>query len=626
MTSAASTAPVLPPPSSKWHRSLPVLAIFALTFLAYAPIYRAGFIWDDDKHVWQNVLLHSTDGLRRLWTVRDALPQYYPLTHTLFWIEYHLWANNPLGYHTVNVLIHALNAVLVWRILKRLDVPGALLAALLFALHPVHVETAAWISERKNTLSGLFYLLSLSCYLRLPSIRWYFAALILFVCALLSKTVTSTLPAVVLLLIWWRVGRIRWRDVWPLLPFFALGLIAGANTAWLERTHVGAQGPEWRFGATIPREIAARILIAGRDVWFYLAKLLLPYPLMFEYPRWHIHVGELWQFLFPAAVVGLVIALLLLRCRIGRGPATAFLFFIGTLLPALGLTNIYPMRFSFVADHFQYLASIGPLSLAAAGIHRLTHRRSGIAIPPELLIGALGMLTFLRASVFESEKSLYADSISKNPAGWLSQSNYGALLANENHLDEGESHLLASLRLHPDNPVAMLHLGDIAEKRGDFLTALHFDRKAADLNRAMPEPHVAIADTLEKLGDIDGAVEEYTAAVRLQPENAVMRQEFGKLLYKHDRFAEAVVQFDHVLQLMPDSAQARRDRLAALERAGDYDRAAGELHALLATHPDATLYSDLGLVELARHHEAQAIAAFTECLKLNPDQPQALRS
>ena len=342
------------------------------------PALRGGFNWDDDAYVTNNLTLRSVHGLSQIWGQLTATPQYYPLVFTSFWLEYHLWGLNPLGYHVVNVLLHALAAMLLWRVLVRLQLPGAWLAAGIFALHPVAVESVAWVTERKNVLSAVFYFAAALAYLRWRddgttttglratsswrSLVLYLLSLALFICALFSKTVTASLPAALLLVIWWKHGRIAGRDVWPLLPFFVAGAALGLVTSWLERTHVGANGPEWALS------FFDRCLIAGRALWFYAGKLFWPANLTFIYPRWQIDPGIWWQWLFPAAAIALVMILWSLRGRIGRGPLVAVLFFAGTLLPALGFANVYPMRYSFVADHFQYLASVGLIVLAAAGL------------------------------------------------------------------------------------------------------------------------------------------------------------------------------------------------------------------------------------------------------------------
>ena len=372
--------------------------IVAAVLVVYIPVWQAGFIWDDDQYVTKNVTLRDGAGLKRIWLDIGATPQYYPLVFTTFWVERQMWGvTHPAGYHITNVLLHAANAVLVWIALSRLKVPGAWLGAMLFAICPVHVESVAWVTERKNVLSGLFYLAALLAYFRfsgidngndVPSSHWrfYFLSLIFFAAALLSKTVTCTLPVVLGLILWWKTQPLRWQKFIPLIPLALLAVPAAMLTAGIEQRHVGARGPEWDFS------FLERTLIAGRAVWFYVCSIFAPINLMFIYPRWGIDAGQWWQFLFPA---GVLIALGLLwfwRKRLGKGPLVASLFFVGTLTPALGFVNIYPMRFSFVADHFQYLASIGVIALIAAAATRVCARwsRSGrVMLLATTLIGLI---------------------------------------------------------------------------------------------------------------------------------------------------------------------------------------------------------------------------------------------
>ena len=269
-----------------WGASLVLLAC-----VAYWPTLGNGFIWDDDDYVQNNMTLASPAGLRNIWFKLGAVPQYYPLVHSTFWIEHRLWGLDARGYHAVNLLLHALSAVLVWRLLARLAVPGAWLAAAVFAVHPVGVESVAWVTERKNVLSCALALGSMLAYLRFSPAdvasddrargawRYYVLALVLYVAAVLSKTVTASVPAVLLVVYWWKRGRVSGRDVIRLIPFFAWGLGLSAVTVWMEKTFVGAHGEEWNIS---PLE---RMLIAGRALWFYAGKLAWPYPLIFFYPR-----------------------------------------------------------------------------------------------------------------------------------------------------------------------------------------------------------------------------------------------------------------------------------------------------------------------------------------------------
>ncbi|MEJ2431379.1 MAG: hypothetical protein P8075_21060 [Deltaproteobacteria bacterium] len=313
-----------------------------LTLLAYVPAMQGGFIWDDDSYVTENQTLRSLEGLEKIWVQPNSTPQYYPLVFSSFWLEYKLWGLNPTGYHLVNILLHALSALLLYRLLVYLNVPGAWLAAAVFALHPVHVESVAWVAERKNVLSGFFYFSSAFCLFR------FFG---------LAGEGASTLPAAMLLVLWWKRGSVKGRELAALAPFFALGLAMGLATAWLEKHHVGAMGSQWDLS------LVESFLVAGHALWFYLGKLVWPRELIFNYPRWQVDASIWWQYLYPAGVVLVVVILWLYRKRLGRGPLVGVLFFCGTLFPALGFLDVYPFRYSYVADHFQYLASVGLIVL-----------------------------------------------------------------------------------------------------------------------------------------------------------------------------------------------------------------------------------------------------------------------
>jgi hypothetical protein len=433
--------------------------IILMTLVAYIPAMQGGYIWDDDVHVTDNSTLRTPDGLRRIWFELGAVPQYYPLVHTTFWVEYHLYQLEPFGYHLVNVLLHAFNAVFLWLVLRYLGIPGAWLAAAFFALHPVHVESVAWVTERKNVLSSFFYLAAVLAYLRFVDFEresessfdsdkehhlwlnntrhpWLFYALALFLylCALLSKTVACSMPAAILLILWWKKTRVKWRDILALIPFFTVGVGLGLVTVWMEKYHVGAQGKEWALS------FVDRCLIAGRALWFYASKLVWPHKLIFNYPRWQIDSGVWWQYLFPLAVLGVIFILWLLRSRITKAPLVAVLFFAGTLVPALGFFDVYPMQFSFVADHFQYLASIGLIVLFAAGIMTVLRRLD--PLPSKIGCAACLAVLFVFAfcvwqqgKIYGDSEALYRDTISKNPDAFMPHNNLGNVLFAQGKLD-----------------------------------------------------------------------------------------------------------------------------------------------------------------------------------------------
>ena len=390
MTGAAPAPP-------RAHSAIIAAAIIIATFLASLPAIRSGFIWDDDVHVTKNVTLRSLAGLELIWLRPGATPQYYPLTHTTFWLEWHLWHVDPLGYHVVNVALHASSALLLWRVLALLGLGRAApLAAAIFALHPIEVESVAWITERKNVLSGVFYFASALAFLKSDKPGSYALAVVLFICAVLSKTVAGTLPAALLLMIWWKTGRIRRRDALRVLPMFVIALVMGIVTARMERQTVGAAGPEWAF------TFLERCLIAVRALWFYAYKLLVPINLTFIYPRWTINPHNPLQWMFVLSAIAVVAALFALRNRLGRGPLAAVLFFVGTLMPALGFVNTYPMRYSFVADHFQYLAGIGIIVPGAVGAAWILGQCADLAW---VIPAILGLLTFRQCQMYHDVQS-----------------------------------------------------------------------------------------------------------------------------------------------------------------------------------------------------------------------------
>jgi protein O-mannosyl-transferase len=566
--------------------------VVAATVVAYLPAIGGGFIWDDNMYVTGNTTLRTLDGLRRIWLEPTSIPQYYPLVHTTFWAEYQTWGGaNPQELHLTNVLLHATSALLLWRVLVRLGVPGGWLAAALFALHPVEVESVAWITERKNVLSGVCYLAAALAYLRFDERRragWYALAFVLFVCALLSKTVTASLPVALGIVLWWRRGRLGVRDVVPLVPMVAVGAAMGATTAWLEETHVGAEGAEWAF------TFVERCLIAGRALWFYLATLAWPAPLVFIYPRWTIDAGVWWQYLFPLAAAAAVIALWAARGRLGRGPLAAALFFGVTLVPALGFVNVFPMRFSFVADHFQYHASIGPLVLAAAAATtaatRLAWPVGTRAAGAAVVLGMLATLTWRQAHVYHDLETLYRDTLAKNPSAWMAHNNLGQILDRAGKFQEALDHFRETVRLFPD----------------------------------FPEGHNNLGAALEHLGKTEDALAEYREAVRLLPDYADGNYNLGRVLLGQGHSDEAIPYLATVTRVRPDFAPARRNLARALAATGHGDEAIAQYRESLRIEPgNAQAHLGLGTLLEQRHDVAAAIEQYAAAARLDPKLAEA---
>ena len=519
-------------------------ALVLLVVAAHLMALPAGFVWDDDDYVTENPTLLDARGLARIWTEIGAVPQYYPLVHTTFWIERHLWGERPAGYHAVNVLLHAASALLVWTILRRLNVPGAWLAAALFGVHPVHAESVAWITERKNVLSGVFYLGALLAWIDRRR-GW---SLGLFVGALLSKTVTATLPAVLLLLAWWQRGRITKDDVVPTLPYFALGAGAGALTSWMERFHVGASGGDWALG------FLERIQVAGAAVWFYLGKLLWPHPLMFIYPRWKVDTWGPEAWLAPLAVVAVLAALWKLRGRIGRGPLAAALFFGITLAPALGFVNVYPFRFSYVADHFQYLASLGPLALAAACASRLDRRV--LAPVGAVVLAVLSALTWRQETAYRDEETLWRRTIETNPKVFIAQNNLGGMLMQRGENEAAKIHFQRAAALEPTYPEAYDNLGILLHREGRLDEAIGRYREAIRLDPRYSFAHNNLGISLAEAGRIDEAIASFREAIRLKPDFARAHFNLGVALYKKGDRPGAIAALREAARLAPDDPDA----------------------------------------------------------------------
>ncbi|MEM7227408.1 MAG: O-GlcNAc transferase, partial [Planctomycetota bacterium] len=320
-------------------------AIVVLLCIAYAPVTRAGFIWDDDSYVTKNANVQSPDGVFRFWIPRET-PQFYPLVFSSFWVEFQLWGLDPLGYHIVNVVLHGINAILLWLILIRLRIPGAFVVAALFAVHPIHVESVAWITERKNVLSGMFYLLGMLSYLRFEENLtseprrsaggWYGLAFVAYVAALLSKTITCSLPAALLLIMFWQRRPLNTARIMRIMPFFLIGIPLALITVWLERDHVGASGVDF------DQSFLERCAIASRSLLFYAGKIAVPYELAFFYHRWTIQGINLVSGLAMLTVLSVAITSIVATKRGWRAPFVLLALFAGTAFPALGFFNVYP--------------------------------------------------------------------------------------------------------------------------------------------------------------------------------------------------------------------------------------------------------------------------------------------
>ena len=532
--------------------ALAVLALALLVGVCYLPVMLwGGFVWDD--FIWfrsQAVLEWS--GLSTIWSWPSSIERerhFWPLTYTTFWLEHKIWGLEPAGYHIVNVLLHLLNSLLLWRLLLRLAVPGAWVGAAVFAAHPLHVESVAWVFERKDVLSGLFYLTAVLVWLRFlkqPRPWRYGLALLLFVAGLLSKSIVVTLPAALLIVQWWKTGRIMGKDLQRLAPSFLVALLITAGDLYsydLGRHDLDYSWPE-------------RILIASRAFWFYAGKLAWPTDLAVIYLRWNISLGDPWAWLYLAAALVLAAVLWFTRHRIGRGPLAGALFFAVTLSPALGFVNYGYMTYSFVADRFQYLADIGVMAViigtAMHGASRLSGRlRIGGTGLLVVLLAILGTKTWRQAGLYRDDVTLFNHVISLNPkarnahrnlsiglnkAGRLEEALAAAKIASEQRPDEARSYSLLAriledlqrleeaeenyhrvLELNPRNREALKYLATSYFNRKSYREALDLYRKLAEVEPDNAKTHSNIGATLYSLGQSEAAIGHFQHALSLDP-------------------------------------------------------------------------------------------------------------
>jgi tetratricopeptide (TPR) repeat protein len=613
-----------------------VVLVFALALAIYWPALHGGLVWDDDAHVTRPAL-RSLAGLGRIWFDLHATQQYYPVLFSAFWIEHQLWGGATLGYHLVNVLWHAIACCLLALTLRRLwgtRLPAGIewLPALIFAAHPVCVESVAWISEQKNTLSLVFYLLAALAYLEFDERRRpgsYGLALALFLLALGTKSVTATLPAALLLVLWWKRGRLSWRrDAVPLTPWFCLAIGSGLFTAWIERKLIGAEGAGFDLTGV------QRLLLSGRVIGFYLGKLFWPARLIFIYPRWDVPAASPGWWPWLGAALAATVALWLLRRR-SRGPLAGWLFFVGSLAPALGFFNVYPFLFSYVADHFQYLASLGIIVVAGAGIGLFLSRASrpicagGWALCG-LLVAGLAILSHRQSRMYRDGETLYRVTLARNSGCWMADNNLAAELAESpSGVAEALERYEAALRLRPDYPEAHNNLANLlVTLPGRKPEALaHFER-ALQLRPDLVEADVNLGALLATLpGRMPDALAHYREALRLDPDNSEAEYRFGNLLATlPGREPEAMAHYERALQFSPDLAKAHlnlANLLAALP--GRMPDALAHYREALRIDPDfaAAHYNLAVQLSAMPGRQAEAIAHYEEALRIKPDYAEA---
>jgi len=628
------------------------------TFLAYQPAWHGLTIWDDSEQI-TSAELASLNGLKRIWFEPGVTGHYYPLLDTAFWIQQKLWGGSTQGYHLVGIACHATAALLVLVILRRLQVKGAWLAAAIFALHPVHVESVAWISELKNTMSGIFYLSAVLAYLRFDETRKpssYGLAAGLFLCALLSKSTTVVWPFGILVILWWRRGVLSWkRDALPLIPLLTLAVLDGCVALHVEHGVLGVTGSELQF------TLMQRFLIAGRACWFYLGRLLWPVDLCPIYPRWQINHAAVTDCLYPIGALALLVGLWAVRNK-SRAPLAAMLFFVVTLSPLLGMVSFSYSQYSFVADHFQYLASLGVITLLAASGARFQETRRPFYRPVGIglclaMLAALAGLTWRYSRTFTDLETFARTTLARNPDCWaahdhlgialMSQGklaeaidhfnhalrgnpryvtghyNFGSVLASQGRLEEAVEQYEQALQLQPNFTLAHYNLGCALASQGRFSEAIEQYQQALRLKPDAPRVHNNLGIALASSGKLEEAIEHFGQALRLRPAFADAHFNMGLALSAQKKFGEAIRHYEQTVQLAPDFAAANRELawLLAIREGCTPEEAAraiqlAERARQLAGEQQPVYLNTLAAAYAAAHRFAEAIAIARKALEL----------
>ncbi len=673
-------SPIIHVPQARSETSVPsvlylsVLAgavVIAVTaFLAYLPSINGGFILDDDGLLTENDFIKASDGLYRFWCTTET-PDYWPVTNSNLWIDWRLWGTHPAGYHATNLILHVVESLLIWVILRKLSIPWAFWAALIFALHPVNVESVAWISQRKDMMAMLFFLLSILWYLKadmpttsvgmapdmaparshggpwergtspqpLAPCPWplfYWLSLAAFLLAMLSKGSAAVLPVLLLGIVWWlrppgtvpifistkmRPFPYSRKDLLQIAPFFLVAVILAGVNAWFQ-TH----GRE----ATIRNaDFVQRLLGAGCVPWFYLYKALLPIDLAFVYPQWQIQAGNVRWWLPLAAA--LIVTAVLWRHRNGwsRPLLFAWGFFCAALAPVMGFMDVGFMKYSLVADHYQHIAVIGVIALAAAGIsawHRHAHGAAhwaafAVAVPAA---GTLMLLTWRQSGLYRDAMTLYPATLEKNPACWMAHNNLGIALADMGRVQDAIDHYRQALHIKPDYPEIDNNLGNALIKIDHPGEAIEHYERSIRQKPDYADAYNNLGIALLKSGRPQEAIKQYRQALRLKPKSFEAHNNLGLALVNSDRLPEAIEHYQQALKIKPDYFDAHNNLGLALAISGRLPEAIEQYRQALnikPNHPEA--HYNLGNALNKAGKAREAIPDYLEAVRFNPNYAEA---
>jgi tetratricopeptide (TPR) repeat protein len=649
----------------RWPSRVRTLLLAAVIVLAggwvFAPAFRGGWLWDDSAELLQNGEVRAAGGLGRIWWAPSS-PDYFPLKSTVQWLQWRLWGDGgTTGYHLTNVALHLLSALLVWRLFRRFGLRLAWLGGLLFAVHPVTVESVAWITELKNALSLPLLLLAMDAYLDYDERgRWpdYLRSLLWFVAAMLSKSSVVMLPAVLLLHAWWKRGRVNLRDLRAAAAFGGVSLALGLVTVWFQQ-HRSIGSGELVVGGFL-----SRFAGAGLAVSFYLSKCLWPVGLLPVYPRWSLDPPSPLQFLPWLVIVAALGWFWSRRAAWGRHALLGAGFFLINLVPVLGFIKMSYQYISWVADHFVYLPLIGVIGLAVAGagaaIERLKESRRPYAFGTIAVVCVLLAVQSHRyAGIFRDEKTLWTYTVQNNPGAVVARNNLAKVLVDAGRVQEGMVQYEAALRIDPRSPGAHANLGNVLIQSGKLAEGMAHEEEAlrlkpdyaaaySNLGNAFlqsgklaeavaryeealkfdagnPLTHANLGNALLQAGRTETAIAQFELALRGQPTTAAdIQASLGVALARMGRVGEAIEHGEAALRLKPDDARAQYNLACTLALANRIPEAVAHYEAAVRIKPGfAEAHNNLGLALARSGRPAEAADHFEQALRAKPDYAEA---
>ncbi|MBF0286412.1 MAG: tetratricopeptide repeat protein [SAR324 cluster bacterium] len=602
------------------------LCLACITLIVYYPAIQAEFIWDDFHFFINDPLIGSADGLWKIWfdPGTDGW-NYWPITRTAFWIQRQLWDLQPLGYHVVNIVFHFLNATVLWLALKRFQIKGAWLVGLLFAIHPVHVASTAWVTELKNTLSGFFYLLSIWSFIYFDHRKkwhWYFISLGLFACALLSKSTTIMLPVLLIASRLWFQREWQKKDILCLIPFFLLALGSAYVSIWFESQYIGTRT------AGFSLNWIERIQVAGHVPFFYLDKLLFPYSLIAVYPKWKIMMTQLSLYL-PILALGAGCAITLWRYQQwGRPVFLSVGAFIVTLFPVLGLLKISGFTITYVWIHHAYLPSV-PIFILLGSWGMLLrdyfyqYSVTAVKMLPEgmgiLFFCVLGMLTWNQVHIYKNEEILWKDAVKKTQSSWMAFQNMGIVYRQKNETEKALEYLNKALQIEAHRSSTYYHRGGVYVSLGQYEQAIEDYNKAISLTSDVADYYNDRGIAYHKLHQYEQAIEDYHRSIELDADNSSYYNNRANIYYKFKQYKEAIADYSYAIVLKKDYMEAYKNRATVYLDLKEYDKALQDLNYALSLDPKSSeAYNTIGAAYLGLQKYEQAIESFNEAFRLNP--------